>query len=218
MVIPTLDEGEHIAGAIESARAPGVEVVVVDGGSRDGTAGIAAAAGARVFTSLPGRATQLRVGSRESRGDAILFLHADSRLPSGFERAVASALADASVVGGAFRLRFDAQTAALRLVEWSARLRAAVFALPYGDQALFVRRETLETLGGVPEAPIMEDLDLVRAMKRRGRLRLLRLPVTTSARRYRERGTLRTAFRNGVAALAWAAGLERERIAAWYRG
>jgi rSAM/selenodomain-associated transferase 2 len=217
VVIPALDEQEQVAGAVESALAPGVEVLVVDGGSADATVARAAEAGARVLTCAPGRALQQARGAREARGEAILLLHADTRLPAGWATAVRAALADPDVMGGAFRLRFDQRGPALRLVEWGARLRAALFQLPYGDQALFARRSALEAIGGVPQAPVMEDLDLVAALRRRGRLALLPLAVTTSARRYRARGVARTAARHGLAALAWQLGLDRTRVAAWVR-
>ncbi len=217
VVIPALDEAEDIAAAVASAAAEGVEIVVVDGGSRDGTRERASAAGATVLHSPPGRARQLGVGALESRGDAVLFLHADTRLPPGWDAAVRRALADPAVVGGCFRFRLGERRPALRLVEWGARMRVRLFSMPYGDQALFVRRSTLDAIGGVPQAPIMEDLDLVWAIKRHGRLARLALPVTTSPRRYLERGALRTMLRNWAAAGAWLLGFERERIAAWYR-
>jgi rSAM/selenodomain-associated transferase 2 len=216
VVIPALDEEGQIEAAIASAAAEGVEVLVVDGGSRDATPRRARDAGATLLTCAPGRARQLGVGVRHARGDAVLFLHADTRLAPGWERAVRAALADPGVVGGAFRLRFDAASPSMRLIEWGARLRVALFALPYGDQALFARRTALEAAGGVPQVPIMEDLDLVRALQRRGRLALLALPATTSGRRYRARGVLRTWLRNALAAAAWGLGVERGRIAAWY--
>jgi rSAM/selenodomain-associated transferase 2 len=217
VLIPALAEAESIPRTVESAREPGVDVVVVDGGSRDGTRERARAAGARVLGAAPGRARQLEAGRRAVEGDVLLFLHADTRLPSGFATAVREALADPDVVGGAFRLRFDRRTPALRLIEWGARVRGRLLALPYGDQGLFVRRTVLEALGGVPQVTIMEDLDLVHGMKQRGRLARLRLPVTTSARRYLERGVVRTFLRNVLAASAWALGIERSRVAAWYR-
>lgn len=216
VVIPALDEEGQIEAAIASAAAEGVEVLVVDGGSRDATPRRARDAGARVLTCAPGRARQLGVGVRHAQGEVVLFLHADTRLAPGWERAVRAALADPGVVGGAFRLRFDAPSPSMRLIEWGARLRVALFALPYGDQALFARRAALEAVGGVPQVPIMEDLDLVRALRRRGRLALLPLPATTSGRRYRARGVLRTWLRNTLAAAAWLLGVERGRIAAWY--
>jgi rSAM/selenodomain-associated transferase 2 len=217
VVIPALDEADWIAGAIASASAAGSEIIVVDGGSRDATAERAAAAGARVVTSPPGRARQLAAGARLARGDTILFLHADTRLPSGWQASASRALADPRVVGGAFRLRFDARSLGLRWIEWGTQLRVALLRLPYGDQALFARRSVLEAIGGVPQAPIMEDLDLVRSLKRRGRIACLPSAVTTSARRYRAQGALRAMLRNWIAAAAWGLGVPRERIAAWYR-
>lgn len=227
VVIPALNEADRIEGAIQSAAegaspagpgSPEVEIVVVDGGSEDGTRERAAAAGARVLTSPRGRARQLGTGARASRGDVVLFLHADTRLPRGYPGALQRALRDPAVVGGAFRFRFDRSSPALRLIEWGVWLRVWLFALPYGDQALFVRRAVLEAMGGVPQAPIMEDLDLVTAMKTRGRLARLPLDAVTSARRHVAHGPLRTALRHGVAAAAWALGVDRARIAAWYGG
>ena len=217
VVIPTLDEADLIGDAVASAGAEGVEVLVVDGGSRDATAERARQTGAEVLHSPPGRARQLGVGAESARGDAVLFLHADTTLPPGWDVAVRTALADEGVVGGAFRFRFDARSAALRLVEWSTRVRVALLRMPYGDQALFVRRRVLESMGGVPQVPIMEDLDLARELRRRGRLVLLPLPATTSARRYRSQGALRTVARNAVAWAGWLLGLERRRIADWYQ-
>jgi hypothetical protein len=102
-------------------------------------------------------------------------------------------------------------------VEWGARLRVALFRLPYGDQALFVRRSVLESMGGIPQVAIMEDLDLVSGMKRFGRLAMLSLQATTSPRRYVASGPLRTMLRNWLAAAAWSLGADRDRVAAWYR-
>lgn len=218
VVIPALDEAEAVAGAIASARAPGVEVVVVDGGSRDGTADRAREAGARVVTAPPGRARQLQAGFAATEADAVVFLHADTRLPPGFSDLVRRALAEPAVVGGAFGFRFRESGAALRVVEWGARLRSRWLRLPYGDQALFCRARVLRELGGVPQVPIMEDVDLVASLRRRGRVVLLPADVRTSARRYLERGVARTVLRNGLALLGRALGLPRERLATWYRG
>jgi rSAM/selenodomain-associated transferase 2 len=193
------------------------EVLVVDGGGRDGTPDRAEAAGARVISSTPGRARQLGVGAEEAQGQVVVFLHADTQLPVGWDGEVRAALADTDVVGGAFRFRFDDRSPLFRLLEWGTRLRVALLRLPYGDQALFVRRSFLEAMGGVPQVRLMEDLDLVAAMKRGGRLALLAAPATTSARRYRERGPWRTAGRNLLAAMAWACGVDRARIAGWVR-
>lgn len=193
-------------------------MIVVDGGSRDATVERAQQLGARVIASAPGRARQLAAGA-EAAGDAeaLVFLHADSTLPAGWAALVAEALADARVAGGAFAFRFAERGALLRFVELGVRARLVLARLPYGDQALFVRASVLRALGGVPQAPIMEDLDLVRGMRAHGELALLSAPVTTSARRYLAGGVVRTLLRNWLALAAWSLGLDRARVAAWYR-
>ncbi|MFT5695437.1 MAG: rSAM/selenodomain-associated transferase 2 [Myxococcota bacterium] len=215
MVIPALDEATTIEEVVESALGDEVEVIVVDGGSQDGTPERATRAGARVVSSQRGRARQLQVGFEASKGDVVLFLHADTRLPPGWERAVAVALGDASYVGGAFRLTFEEQDVRIRRLEWLARLRIAATGFPYGDQALFVRRSVLADIGGVPDVPVMEDVDLVAAMKRRGKLAMLSLPAVTSARRYLDHGVVRVSILHFFAMMGWALGVPRERIARW---
>lgn len=230
VVIPVLDEAEQILDAIASVRAgepsgrpaPSespdpieTEILVVDAGSSDQTLPRARQAGVRVLSAARGRARQLEAGWRASSGDVIVFLHADTRLEPGWTAALREALADPGVVGGAFRLGFDDPRMTFRLVEWVVRLRVGLFALPYGDQAIFVRRSALEAMGGVPVAELMEDLDLVRAMKRRGRLAALAPVATTSARRYRLRGVASTLCRNAAALVGWWMGIERGRLAGW---
>jgi rSAM/selenodomain-associated transferase 2 len=217
VVIPTRNEADRIEHCIESARAAGVEIIVADGGSRDATRERARAAGARVVSGPPGRARQLAAGALATEADAILFLHADTQLPPGWADAVRGALLDPGVVGGAFAFRFAEPGRALRVVEWGVRARLALARLPFGDQALFTRRSALEAIGGVPQAEIMEDVDLARALARRGRLLLLPQPVVTSARRYLAGGVFRTVAKNTLALAAYGLGLDRARVAAWYR-
>jgi rSAM/selenodomain-associated transferase 2 len=223
VVIPALHEADRITEAIRSARAPGVEVLVVDGGSRDATAERAREAGARVLRAERGRARQLATGAAASGAEALVFLHADCRLPAGFAEAVRGALADPAVAGGAFAFRFEREPGAslaarlgLRLIEAGVALRVALLGLPYGDQALFARRSALERAGGVPQVPILEDLDLVAALRRTGRFVALRAAVRSSPRRYLSRGVGRTWLRNAGALLAWRLGLDRARVASWY--
>lgn len=216
-MIPTLEEADRVEQAIQSARAAGVEIIVADGGSRDATRERAVAAGARVLRVEPGRARQLEAGARASDADAVVFLHADTKLSPGWAEALRGALADPGVVGGAFAFRFAEPGLGLRIVEWGVRVRLALARLPYGDQAVFARKSALLAIGGVPQAPILEDVDLVRALRRRGRLALLALPAVTSGRRYLERGVVRTVARNALVLLACSLGLDRARLAAWYR-
>jgi rSAM/selenodomain-associated transferase 2 len=213
VVIPTLDEASHIVRTVESVLAPGIEAIVVDGGSQDDTCRLARDAGVRVLASERGRARQLRMGGEESTGDVVLFLHADTRLERGWQEAVRQALSDPECAGGAFAFRFAERGAWLRWMEWGVALRVALLRLPYGDQALFVRRSVLERMGGIPIVPIMEDLDLVRAIKRAGRLQMLDLTATTSSRRYIRSGGLRTVFQHQLALLGWWLGWDRTRLA-----
>lgn len=171
-----------------------------------------------MVSCAPGRARQLAAGAAAAaHADVVLFLHADTDLPEGWAGKVRAALADAEVVGGAFAFRLRGEGWALRIVEGWVRVRLMLFRLPYGDQALFARRTALEAIGGVPQVPIMEDLDLVRGLRRQGRFALLDAPALTSARRYQARGFTRTVARNLLALVAWRLGLDRERVAAWYR-
>lgn len=219
VVIPALDESGEIAGAIASASAPGVNIVVVDGGSRDDTVERARALGAEVIASQPGRARQLQRGFEHSSGEVVVFLHADTRLPPGWPGAIAEALADPGVCGGAFRFGFEGSAErlgiALRLVEWGAQRRHSWLGQPYGDQGIFVRRATLLAIGGVPQVALMEDLDLVAAMKRQGRLAQIATSVATSSREYTRVGVARTVLRHSVAIAGRWLGVDRSRIAAW---
>lgn len=219
VVIPTLNEALRIEGALESVVGPEVEAIVVDGGSRDATIRLARDAGALVLDARrevgggSGRAHQLRLGGERAKGEVVLFLHADTRLAVGWREAVLHALADPAYAGGAFRLRFDTRGPRERWIEAWAALRVRLFRLPYGDQALFLRRDVLENMGGVPVVPMMEDLDLVSGIKRAGRLALLPQHATTSARRYLDRGSLKTLFWHQVALLGWVLGWDRARLA-----
>ncbi len=223
VVIPAKNEAQRIEGTIASARDPAVRIVVADGGSSDDTVLRARHSGATVVESAPGRARQLAAGAAEAEkhADAILFLHADTRLPLGFAAAVGAALSHPEVAGGAFGFRFDVDAArlspSLRLVEWGARLRNRILGLPFGDQAIFLRCSDLDEMGGVPQSPLMEDLDLVRGIRRRGRLALLPVDAFTSPRRYLEQGVWRTVGAHFLAMLGYALGMDRERLAAWYR-
>jgi rSAM/selenodomain-associated transferase 2 len=218
VIIPALNEAEALPRALHSTHRPGVERIVVDGGSSDETLRVAQACGAeRVLATPPGRARQMDEGFRASRAPAVLFLHADSRLEPGWDASLERALEDPGTAGGAFRLAFDAPGTLLRAVELGARIRCRTFGHPYGDQALFARRTVLDAAGGIPPTPIFEDLDLVRAIRARGRLALLPERAFTSARRYQKNGVLATLLRNQVALAAFALGLDRAAVAAWYR-
>ena len=213
IVIPALNEAPLIAGVVAHARALGPEeVIVVDGGSCDGTAEAARRSGARVLTTPAGRSTQQNAGAREARGDALLFLHADTRLPESALVRVGRVLADSRVALGAFRLGFDRDDPGMRFLVFGADLRARIFGLPYGDQALFLRRETFDRLGGFREIPTLEDLCLVRRAKQLGRVVVAPERVRTSPRRYDRDGLLRNMLLNWRDASLFALGVGPERL------
>ncbi len=217
IIIPALDEAANIEAAIASAQAaPGVEIIVADGGSSDGTPGLAAAHGAKVITSPAGRARQMNAGAEAATGDILLFLHADTRLPHGYDAHVREALALPRAIAGAFAFRVDARLRRLRLIEWLANFRSRRLHMPYGDQGIFLRAETFHELGGFPDQPIMEDFELMRRLKRRGRIVNVPEPAVTSARRWLRIGTFRTTMINQVAIVAYWLGVSPARIARWY--
>lgn len=188
-VVPVLDESARIGARLARLRAtPGVdEVVVVDGGSRDGTVAAARAVdGVRVLAARRGRGTQMNAGARVTRGDVLWFVHADVATPLDAAAWIARALAPADVVGGAFRIRTvaDAGPAWLAPLLRLADVRSRLSALPYGDQALFVRRAAFERVGGFPDQPLMEDVELARRLWRVGRLVTVPVEVQVSGRRF----------------------------------
>ncbi len=192
MVVPVLDEERRIGRFLAHvAGQPGVhEVIVVDGGSTDQTVELVRASPwCRLLRCEPGRACQMNAGARTASGDVLLFLHADVRLPSNGAALIAEALADPRTVGGAFRIHTVADGRAGWAARWLrlADLRSRYTRLPYGDQAIFVRREVFDRVGGFPRQLIFEDLELSRRLRRVGRVRTLRACVDVSGRRFMER-------------------------------
>ena len=215
VIVPTLNEAACIAACLRSVRIQEVEaeVLVVDGGSTDDTVAIASRR-ARVVQGVRGRGAQMNAGARASSGGVLLFLHADTLLhPEGLA-AMLRALVDPRTAGGTFTLRFDAAHPLLRLYGWCTRLPW----FRYGDQGIFVRREVFERLGGYREMPLLEDVDLLRRMRRHGRLAIVARPVTTSARRFLRRGIVRQQLVNGAILAAYALGISPVRLAGWYAG
>ncbi len=216
VVIPARNEARQIGATLARLNGhEGIETIVVDGMSDDGTAEIARGHGARVVACGPGRGAQMNRGAKISLGDTLVFLHADTILPVGFDGHVAAALCGSGVVAGAFRLRIDSRRRSLRAIAAMANRRARWLSMPYGDQALFMRRTVFERVGGFAEISIMEDFEMVRRLRRMGRIAMVAADVVTSARRWEAGGVWRTTLGNQVCVAAYMLGVSPARIVAW---
>ena len=192
IIMPVLNEAAGIEAALRALaplRARGTEVIVVDGGSNDGTMELARPLADRVLSAPRGRGTQMNAGAAAAGGDALLFLHADTRLPDEADRLVLDGLSRRA--WGRFDVRFDAG-GWLRLVAPTMNVRSRLTGIATGDQAMFMTRAAFDQAGGFPEIALMEDIALSARLKRRGRPLCLSARVTTSGRRWRSHGTLRT--------------------------
>ncbi|MCC5658122.1 TIGR04283 family arsenosugar biosynthesis glycosyltransferase [Nostoc sp. XA010] len=218
IIIPTLNEAENIKEAIATTQAnTNIEVIIVDGGSQDDTVAIAQSLGVKIISSSPGRAVQMNTGAVAATGEILLFLHADTCLPTGFDDMVRTALQQPGAVAGAFKLQIDASLLSLRWVEWGINVRSHFYQMPYGDQAIFLTKAVFQQIGGFPELPIMEDFELIRRLKRIGRIVIIPTPVVTSARRWLQKGVFKTTLLNQIVIIAYLLGVSPERICRWYR-
>jgi rSAM/selenodomain-associated transferase 2 len=235
VIVPMLNEERAIGATLDALRrgAPQAEIVVVDGGSTDRSAEIAESYGVEfaraasdacptatggagaivVLRAARGRARQMNVGARAAGGEALVFVHADTLVPVTFHSDVAAALSDPRIIGGRFDLALDEPSLAGRLLGRLISLRSRVMRTATGDQAIFVRREVFEGLGGFAEIELCEDIDFARRLKRTGRVACLRSRVITSARRWRRNGLIRTVLKMWIIKSLFLAGVSP----AWLR-
>lgn len=225
VVIPTLNAESGLVptlAALVPAAVDGIvrEVIVADGGSTDGTPEIADEAGAAFITERGGRGSQLAAGARLATSPWLLFLHADTVLDPGWEREASAFMYEVDTgkrppAAGAFRFALDDRGLGPRMLERLVALRCSLFRLPYGDQGLLIPRSLYEEVGGFHPHPIMEDVDLVRRLKRR-RIAMLQVRAVTDARRFRERGYIRRSVRNLSCLTLYFLGVSTARIARVY--
>lgn len=217
IVIPSLNEAGRLADTLLALRgAQNVEIILVDGGSRDGTDLLAAKHETKLVRSSPGRAQQMNAGASAATGEILLFLHADTRLPESFDEHVRQALDQPHVVAGAFRLRLDGSRLVFRLIEGAVNLRSRYLHMPYGDQAMFLRADSFRRMGGFPELPIMEDFEFIRRLRRHGRIAIVPVSATTSARRWELLGPWKTTWINQQVILGYYLGVSPETLSRWY--
>lgn len=221
MIIPVYNEGKRICDALAPfliLSGSHVEVIVVDGSPDAGTIRhIEARDRILCIRSEKGRGVQMNAGALRSRGDILLFLHSDSSLPDGWNEDILAALSDKDISGGAFALEIDSHHWFLKMVSFLTSLRSRINRIPYGDQAIFVRKNVFDELGGFETVPIMEDVLLMRTLKRRKK-RIMILPkrVITSARRWKKDGILFTTLRNRVLIILFILGVPLRKLAYFY--
>lgn len=204
VIIPTLNEADFLPRTIRMLRENSLgrnppEIIVSDSGSKDGTPELAVQLGARLVVfedSTPGRSSALNAGGQSAKGEALLFLDADTIPPHGYDQAIESALADPDTVGGAFEFSLDGSEFGLRVVEFINRIRYRLRQRYYGDQGVFVRTDIFKRVGGYPERPILEAAYFSKALRKEGKLKLIRLEVKTSPRRFIDGGIYRVLARD----------------------
>ncbi len=218
VIIPTLNEESVIKKTVEAAAAGDPhEIIIVDGGSRDGTFPLAASlTGVRTLRSPdPGRSKQMNFGASQSDGDILLFLHADTLLPNGWQEEIASSLVSDAIQGGCFTVALSNRHFVYRLTGAMINLRTILFRSFTGDQAIFVRRSFFEEAGGFPDVPLMEDLTFSDLMRRSGSV-LIRKPVVTSARKWEKGGPLRTILLMWYLKFLFRRGRSPEELVSYY--
>ena len=224
VIIPTLNEEQSLASAVDSVRsqsghhAADVEIIVSDGGSQDQTLALADQLGCRTVRAARGRALQMNAGAQLAAGDVLLFLHADCRLPDDFALLIEQALQQPHTGFGAFAHRIDSPRRPFRLIESFDNLRARWLQRPYGDQPLFVRRELFEQSGGFPEVELLEDLLILKRLRRRARYAMIPACAITSARRWEKLGLFRTTMVNWLVILGYTCHIPIPTLANFYRG
>ncbi len=218
VIVPALNEAGAIQKTLELALlADNVEVIVADGGSEDGTDQVSQSAGVKVISAPKGRARQMNAGAAAATGEILLFLHADTHLPRGFDEMVRKALSTPGVIAGAFELRIDSPQPLLRLIETGVNWRSRLFQMPYGDQAIFLPAPVFRCAGGFPDTAIMEDFLLMLQLRRLGKINIVAVPVLTSGRRWEKLGVIKTTLINQLVIVAYFLGVSPERLARWYR-
>jgi rSAM/selenodomain-associated transferase 2 len=219
IIIPVLNEGDGIAAALDALahlRAVGTEVIVVDGGSRDATVERAQLRADRVVLATRGRALQMNAGAERASGDVLLFLHADTRLPAEADRVVLDGLDQSRRVWGRFDVKIDGRSRLLPVVAWLMGLRSRLTGIATGDQAIFLRRDAFQAVGGFPAVALMEDIAICKRLKRLGRPLCLRACVTTSGRRWEKNGVLSTILLMWRLRFAYFLGADPKQLARRY--
>jgi rSAM/selenodomain-associated transferase 2 len=222
IILPVLNEADRINVAVAHLRDQtsdeDLEVIVVDGDAAGSTIRTVVDEKVLKLTASPGRARQMNAGATRAKGDILLFVHADTRLPPNALASVREAVTEKPVVAGAFDLGFDSKRRIFRVTELYVALRTRLTRVPFGDQAIFIRRSYFEEIGGYKDIPLMEDVELMKRIRKRGdSVAIIPHKVRTSPRRYERDGVLYCTCRNMAMQVLYAWGVQPERLAKWYR-
>ena len=218
IIIPALNEADNIKNTLSAlTHKDGIEVILVDGGSHDDTADLARSLGANVLTTAPSKAKQMNAGAKAASGEILMFLHADTQLPDQFEETIITAVDLSGFAAGAFQLHIDSDAKGLRFIERVANWRSRHLHTPYGDQGIFLSKSLFHEIGGYPDMEILEDFELIRRLRRRGKIIILDQSVKTSPRRWLNLGIFKTWLLNQIIIIAYRFGCPPERLSDWYR-
>jgi rSAM/selenodomain-associated transferase 2 len=222
VIIPVLNEQANINAAIENVRQRAAgqshEIIVVDGDPDGTTVSAIANSSVHKIVFSPGRGRQMNEGASRAQGQVLLFLHADTKLPEGAFERIREVMTDGRYVAGAFDLAIDSQRPILRYIAARARMRSRINRIPYGDQAIFIRKDYFYQLGGYSDIPIMEDVDLMLRIRRNKRMiHILKERVLTSARRWETDGAFYTTLRNQILVTLFFLGVSPQKLARFYR-
>jgi rSAM/selenodomain-associated transferase 2 len=221
VIIPALHEADRINRTLDRIRSADhrsqTEIIVVDGDPAETTLRAVVGPDITKISAPAGRSIQMNAGAGVAGGDILLFLHADTLLPETAVKSISDVCRDPEIAGGAFDLAIDAPGPVFRVIEKTASLRSRLTRIPYGDQAIFIKAVCFHELGGFSSIPIMEDIDLMRRIKRRGyRIRFIAGPVKTDARRWEQDGVLYTTLRNWTLSTLFYAGVSPEKLKKYY--
>lgn len=221
VIIPTYNEDkivEATISVIKERSSHSAEIIVADGFSTDKTVSVARSSGAKVLKVRGSRAAQLNEAAKHSQAEYLLFIHADTAVPNGFDLEIQRSLAQHNIVAGAFRLSINSNLFGIKFVAAVANWRSGFLQRPYGDQGLFVKRQQFEEIGGYPDMPFLDDYEMTRRIARRGRIIISRKVVVTSGRRWEALGVVRTTIMNQLIICGYHLGVPVSRLHRWYRG
>ena len=219
IIIPVLNEAKIIQPILNLLHTSSqVEIIVVDGGSKDNTVEVAIQTGVKVISvAHKGRAAQMNAGANIACGDILLFLHADTKLPSNFIELVVKTLEPDNVVAGAFELAIDGSAKSLRWIEFLVKVRSRLFSLPYGDQAIFISKKAFINSGGFADLAIMEDFEFIKRIAKQGKIAIAPATVTTSGRRWQKIGVWKTTLINQAIIAGYYLGISPTELSNFYR-